>query len=360
MKILFIISSLGLGGEQRVASILTDELIKRGNDIEILAFASSKSSFKINEKIKVILSKNENKKFKLIRRVFEIRDMINLNSYDIVLSFAVIPSVLSGFAVIFKHIPLIVCERNDPNIYPLSWKIVRAISYLFAKGAVFQTEDASQYFPKFYFRFRTVIQNPLDSSKIPVLESIERGNYIVNTSRFVKAKNHKLIVDAFFKIHNEYPDLRLVFYGDGPLKELLVSYVDNKGLNDKVQFYPASSDVLNKIKNARIFVLSSNHEGFPNALAEAMAMGIPSISTDCRIGGPKSMIKSGENGILIPVNDVDLMADAIATLMDDDDMFIKLSENGKKIIRNLDIKTIGDRWVKFILLILSNQNKEVL
>ncbi|EGI2115021.1 glycosyltransferase family 4 protein, partial [Listeria monocytogenes] len=117
MKILFVISSIGIGGEQRVASILTDHFIKQGHIVDILTFKRNEKSFEFNSKINITCIKEKQGIFKNFNRVKEIRRFSRQGNYDIVIGFAVIPSILCSFANIGLKSPVVICERNDPASY---------------------------------------------------------------------------------------------------------------------------------------------------------------------------------------------------------------------------------------------------
>ena len=115
---------------------------------------------------------------------------------------------------------------------------------------------------------------------------------------FLNKKNQKILIEAFSKIEGAYPEYELIIYGEGSLRETLEKQVRDLGIEQKVKLPGNDANVLEKIRDAGIFVLSSNYEGMPNALIEAMALGIPSISTDCPCGGPKTLVQPYINGLL--------------------------------------------------------------
>ena len=275
-----------------------------------------------------------------------------------IIGFAVIPSILCSLASVGIRVPVVVCERNDPGVYPLLWKLIRSVAYKFASGAVFQTNDASNYFGDEYFKVRKIIYNPLqlDNFKSYEFSTANKKNSIVITSRLTEVKNHEILIRAFALLTEKFPDYILDIYGDGPLRDYLTNLVKKLGLDNKVVFHGAMPDVLNKIVSSKIFVLPSNHEGFPNSLAEAMALGIPSISTDCRIGGPKEMIVNGVNGIFIPINDLEALTHAIEALIEDNVYYAKIACNSIEIRNMLDAKKISSEWIQFIeeILLINN------
>ncbi|MCY9006776.1 glycosyltransferase [Peribacillus frigoritolerans] len=354
MRILFVISSTGIGGEQRVASILTNQFIEKKNSVDILTFEKSDKAFKFNSDINFISIKNSKGVFKNINRIRQIRKLIKKGDYDVIIGFAVIPSILCSLANIGLNFPVVVCERNDPDVYSKKWKFIRSIAYKFAKGAVFQTTEAMDYFSGKYFKKRIVIHNPINIAELPTIEGESKRNVIVNTARLTSAKNHKLLIKAFSRIAKDFEDYKLEIYGDGPLRESLLDLINELGLNKRIVLYEATPNVLEKIKYSQIFVLTSNNEGFPNSLAEAMAMGIPSISTNCRIGGPKEMIVNDKNGLLININDLEGLENAFRKVIVNKELRDTFSKESFKIRNKLDSKVIGSRWIEFLNTLVKN------
>ena len=130
------------------------------------------------------------------------------------------------------------------------------------------------------------------------------------------------------------PEYELIIYGEGSLRETLEKQVRDLGIEQKVKLPGNDANVLEKIRDAGIFVLSSNYEGMPNALIEAMALGIPSISTDCPCGGPKTLVQPYINGLLFPVEDVDALVSCIKYFIENEE---KANEIG---MRATEIRTL--------------------
>ncbi|EGI2115005.1 glycosyltransferase family 4 protein [Listeria monocytogenes] len=203
------------------------------------------------------------------------------------------------------------------------------------------------YFSKSYFKKRTVIHNPMDLDKVPYSVNIERKKTIINTARLTPAKNQELLIRAFANIAGDFKDYNLEIYGDGPLKGKLLSLVAELNMDKRILLKEAIPNILNVIKDSEVFVLSSNNEGFPNSLAEAMAMGIPSISTNCRIGGPREMIDNYKNGFLVETNNSKELEVALRNLLSDSELRNNFSIEATKIRGKLDARKISSKWLSF-------------
>lgn len=343
MKILISVSSLQIGGEQRVVNILANYFVNHGIDVTIFVLSGKvEKQFKFDERVKIIYGNTQRKKMKNIYRIYILRNLIKKEKYNLVIGFAIIPSILCTLAS-QGICPSIITERNDPAIYSLKMKCARYIAYHFSDTGIFQTKNASDYFP--YLKNKFVIPNPLNSNILPNIFEGERKKRIVNTSRLVPEKNQKMLLYAFSELHTKYPDYSLEFYGDGPERDNLINLSVELKINDKVRIYPATNNILDTIRDSSIFVLTSNHEGFPNALAEALAIGIPCISTDCRIGGPHDMIVDNENGMLFPVGNTKELKNKLDILLEDNNLQMKFSKASINIRHELSVEKISEQWI---------------
>lgn len=253
---------------------------------------------------------------------------------------------------------IVVSERNDPRNFS-GKKVVKVLSRALMKkadGFVFQTEMAKNFYSRKIGEKSHVIPNPIPINEIPTVDYQGTSDVIVTMGRLQEQKNHKMLIDAFNKVHLQKPEVRLHIYGEGRLREELENYIYEIGLKGVVQLKGNHLSVLNQIKDARMFVLSSNYEGMPNALMEALTMGLPCISTDCPCGGPKALINDGVSGILVPVNDSSSLSEAMLSLLQDNSKCKRMSETAKAEMRerfNIDI--IGNEWLAFLENILSKK-----
>lgn len=215
-------------------------------------------------------------------------------------------------------------------------------------GLVFQSEGARDFFDEKIRAKSVVIHNsvevPVDKYPVP----LNRRKRIVSAGRLHEQKNHSLLIDAFAKIASDIPEYELVIYGDGDLRESLQKKIYNYKLNDRISLLSACKDLWDKIHDASLFVLSSDFEGMPNALMEAMALGIPCLSTDCRPGGAHTLIKDGINGFVIPRKDTNALAEKMLYILTHPDVSKKISEGGRKIAYTHNEKETFDKWEAFL------------
>lgn len=369
MKILFCIDSMTKGGAERVISNLSNYLINNGYDVNILTVVNSDIEYDINLNVKLecledkfINVRNEkNGKIKkisnFVKRIKLMKKAINKINPDIIISFLPYTSFITLKAI--KDIPTIVSIRNDPKI-EYSSKIYNFLMkklYPRADGFVYQTEDAKQYFKNIINVKSAIIPNPINEQFIVSQEfQGERKKEIVSVGRLFQQKNHQLLIESFADLSDELLNYNLIIYGEGEDREKLQRIIKEKKLENRI-FLPGNiKDVKEKIFDAKMFVLSSDYEGMPNALMEAMALGIPVIATDCPCGGPKFLIDNNNNGILIDVGDKEQLKNAILKIIKDTEFSKKISHNAIEISQKLAPEKINKKWEDFIVEIYKEIN----
>lgn len=347
MRIAIVISSAEMGGAQRVSFNLAEWI--NNNSSHHVSIVGLKDS-KRNEYDKRSSDYTSLHGERIINSLH--RYILN-NRIDILLTMGVplcLYTVPACFNTSVKHI---ISERNDPAHFA-GKKIVKIISRLlmkFADGYVFQTKQARDYYGKKISEKSTIIINPLlNLSKMqngPF--SGERKKTIITVGRLNAQKNQLLLIDAFSEIKKEYPEYHLEIWGDGPLRKDLERRILELKLEDSVLLPGSSNEILHEIYDEGIFVLSSDFEGMPNALMEAMALGLPCISTDCPCGGPKELIDNGINGLLVPPNNLTELINAIRFCIEN---YTKAVQFGIQAMEIRDVASpsqVAKQWIDFFL-----------
>ena len=353
MKIMFVVLSLGKGGAERVVSVLANSFVEMHHDVVITFTANKKICYTISDKIKTICLENEwsfNQKafHRVFKRIQAIRKTVKSEKPDIVISFLSLVNMECAMALMNCRIPLIVSERSNPVVVPSDriTRLLRRIVYCRPNGFVFQTEGARQYFSKRIQRKSAVILNPLVSG-LPEHFTGERTKRIVSVGRLVKEKNYPLLIDAFDTFHKIKPTYTLEIYGEGDQEESIRRLIDEKGLTDSVKLMGFCKNVHERINDASLFVLTSNYEGLPNALMEAMAQGLPCISTDCPCGGPRTLINHQANGFLVKVGDVEGLTKAMVDILDNP-VYKGIGERAENIKSIASTEVVTEKWIDFI------------
>ena len=176
----------------------------------------------------------------------------------------------------------------------------------------------------------------------------ENPRNIITVGRLMTQKNHKLLIEAFSKIAKEFPDENLVIYGEGELRDTLETQSKKLGLEGRVKLPGATTNVAEKLSSAKVFVLSSDYEGMPNALMEAMAVGVPVISTDCPCGGPAMLIEEDSQGILVPCQNAEKLANALRLLLESQDLRLMVGESCKERALQFSPDIVFSQWKEYI------------
>ncbi len=349
MKIAFAIPAMGFGGAERVVSLLANEFAEKGHEVFILSLTgNTESAYPLNEKVSLIPITNQSS---TTRTWCEFRRVCKDLQPDAVLAFLTGVGIVAATFLMGSKIPVIISERCDPSAKDMSLsfkqKAMERISRHFTSGYVFQSDGAKAFFPRSIQKKSCIILNPLNTDSFPVRNEDQIEDKIVSVGRLSPQKNQKMLIDAFAA--SEAKDHHtLHIYGEGPLREELQRQIDSLGLSDRVFLEGNSKEVLEKIKNAKVFAFTSDYEGLPNALMEAMALGLPCISTDCSPGGARMLIQNGENGFLVPCGDTAQFTKELDTLCGDEEKLKEFGEKARDITKETNIEVIAKKWLDFI------------
>ena len=351
MKIFFYINNIGYGGAERVMVNLSSVFAENNHDVSLITSFNVEKEYEINSKIKRYSLENEEQSSNFLKRNFsrikKLKALCKKEQPDVLVSFMGENNFRAILATRGLKTKTIVSVRNDPN-KEYSTKLFKFLAktlYKKADGVVFQTDDAKNWFPKKVQKKSRVIMNQVAEKFFSVKK--EKEDYYVATGRLNQQKNYPMMIRAFARFVKDYPDEKLYIYGNGDLREELNELIKNLNVERNILLKGPSNDIPDVLKNAKGFLLSSNYEGIPNGLLEAMAVGVPCISTDCPCGGPKMIINHNENGLLIPVGDEDKLYEALCCL-ENEDLRKKISTNAKKSAESFKPDVIYENWEKYL------------
>jgi glycosyltransferase involved in cell wall biosynthesis len=348
-KIMFVIHALGYGGAGKMIVYLANHFSRIGYDVVIYVEEQMGKHYEMEPGVRVYQETEFFKNYytRHFRQIFQLRRRVKEIKPDLVISFQTNQNALSVLATRGRNIPVIVSERGDPYQYhdivaKLKTRVINK-----AEGGVFQTKKAMQYYGEELQKRSIVIYNPNTVTGIERPET--RNNEIAFVGRFdIHQKRQDLAVEAFKIVADAVPDVKLAFYGAGKEQEIIKKQAYDLGLEDRVLFKGLVKDVPTAIKDSRLFLMTSDFEGMPNALIEAMACGLPCVSTDCSPGGASELIQSEENGIVVPCGDAKAIAAAILRLLNDQEEAEKMGTEAQKIVDKLNPAIIYGRWEKYV------------
>jgi len=347
MKVLMVVKRLRYSGAYKMFMWVAKALADRGFDVTVYTFMSNDVK-ELPSNIKWIQEDWQHAGF--FAQLKALRRIVKSVNAECSISFLLDANILNTFACLGTKTKSVVCERNDPfkpGYYKL--KLLKPF-FRFAKGAVYQLPRVAEFYKNIKAP-TAVIPNPvLCQSNIELKPFSERDKIIVSVGRMdVFQKRQDVLLKAFRLFLKNYQDYKLVFWGDGPDELKVKKMAKEMGLDKNVIFAGVTENPQESIKNAKFFVLSSDFEGIPNALIEAMAIGLPCISTNCRPGGAAVLIENGVNGMLVSPNNVSELAGQMEYIAGNASVADSLGQEAKKIVDVFSEKKITDLWCRYIM-----------
>lgn len=363
MKIVFLLASLGSGGAERVVSLLANKMVERGHQVEIICLKVNDVYYQTDSRVKVTLAMEQTKN--RLTEVFWLRKYLKKQNPDVVIPFTEGVYCFTILSLLGTGIPIIASERLDPAAMSKTRKILKRILLPFADWLVVQTQSIKDYFPKGIQKKTSIIYNPVNddvfkspdglqvqganaASSVQSLNTPmegrgqERLNRIISVGRLYPQKNQKMMIRAFAKVADEFPDWQLVIFGEGPLRAELESLVSSFKLQNRVFLPGRTEHVIEELRKSKIFCMSSDYEGMSNSMIEAICVGLPIVTTN--VSGVEELVKDGINGFVIQCGEVDEMANSLQRLMNNEHLVNYFSSNNivnRKLFR---IDTIVNKW----------------
>lgn len=353
-NIAFVISSLTAGGAERVVSTLSNELVHDFN-ITIIVFYKCKPFYALDPAINLVFCKQEYKSkinkvksllnhFQLINCIFK---NLKRNDIDVSIGFMTTTNIYTIIASRMAKIPSVISERIHPSHSKLvsAWVKLRSLIYPKASKIVVQTEGIKSYFTSFIPNDKiAIIKNPLATNFI-VDSSVVKEKIVLNVGRLNFQKNQELLINAFSNVNNN--DWKLIIIGKGSRLREHQKLIKELGMEHKVEIINNVTNMSAFYNKASIFASTSDYEGFPNALTEAMHFGLPCIATDCP-SGPSELIKDGENGFLIPIKNQVELQKKLELLMSNINLRNKLSDKALVSTAQFGVDVIAQQWKDLI------------
>ncbi len=285
-----------------------------------------------------------------LRRIRMIRRAVQAFKPHVVVSFIDETNVRVLAALFGSGIPVIVSERIDPRRHQVGrlWDLARRLLYPFAAQVVVQTEGVASWAKQFVAAQRVcVLPNFVRALPEPPAFASRERQHMLAVGRLDRQKGFDLLLRAFARCGLDRAGVRLTILGEGPERPRLRALATELGLADRVEMPGVVPDPERWMAQATVFVLPSRYEGFPNALLEAMAMGCPVIAADCD-SGPREIVRHGENGWLVPAEDVEALARAMRQLFRDETLRARLGGAAVTVRQRYAKEAIVTRWERLI------------
>ena len=351
VKATLVISALTAGGAERIIISLANHWVENGGEVTLVTFDAAPPYYPVDDRVELrqLDLPSVSKPFhravgSTIRRVLALRRVIRDGQPDIVISFLGKINVLTILATRGMKMPVVVSERNNPDrqVFRRVWRWLRKRLYGMAECVVTPSQGVLNWFPDAIRASGRVIPNPVDlPDTMPVRQPGQPT--LIAVGRLVPQKGFDLLLPAFGKIAEKFPEWTLIIRGEGELRGEIEQLRDTLGLRDRVEM-PGITEVPGQwVEEGEIFVLSSRYESFGNVVTEAMVAGLPIVSFDCP-WGPGEILANEVDGLLVPPEDVDALAEAMARLISDAELRQRLGETAQKNVRRFERSQIMTRW----------------
>lgn len=355
-KIAMLIGALSKGGSERVLVNLSRYLIDRGWQVTMVTQYQKDEEYPLDPKVKRLIADiteeevSSNRILNFKRRFCKLRNIWKQERPDVILSFIGKNNMMALLTSRFLHIPVAVSVRGEPTMeYYNKWMQTSARQlFKLADGVILQTGRCMEFFPDKVKRKAVILKNPMNPSFFREPYTGPKEKEIVAVGRIDENKNHEMLIRAFARIAEEFPQYRVTIYGEGELKQHLTDLTAELGLSERIKLPGVVQDVASAIEKAGIFVLTSDTEGVPNTLIEAMLLGLTVISTDCPCGGPGDLIEDGVNGILTPVRDTDELAVSLRRAITDLQEQGRMGRNALKLRESYDPEKVYKDWGSYL------------
>ncbi len=354
MKIVCIIHSLSGGGAERVMAALASRLSTRGHEIVLVTFDDARTDrHEVAETVRRVPLRvmrasrgRVDKMMNLHRRHKAIRKAIASEKPDVVLSFCDRTNLDVLLSTIGMKVPIVVSERSDPAQQKLGlfWENMRRRSYKRAARVVALTDSIAQTLAPLSPRRVVVIPSAVLP---PRRREIEHENRILlGVGRLAPEKGFDRLIEAFSQIADQIPAWSLKILGEGAMREALQQQADEAGISKRLSMPGWLRPIAPEYECATLFVLPSRYEGFPSALLEAMATGLPCIAMKCQSGSCE-IVADNENGVLVE-DSVEALAAAILRLAEDESERVRLGIAATEVIERFDFESMVDAYERLL------------
>ena len=355
MSILFVTSTLTSGGSERVMSLLANEFVKRNYLVTIICFNKHVVFYPVSNSVKVVFAEDEVGGNSLFRKCVWLRKYVKDVGPDVVIPFMEAVYCVTLFSLIGLSVPVISSERIDPRKSPFFRNVLRRIFLPMTTHLVVQTQDIKNFYPSFIRKKTSIIYNPVREEVFSFQNSVQsmeqeikerKQNRIISIGKLYPQKNQKMMIRAFAKIADNFPDWQLVIYGEGPLRDSLELLVESLNLNGKVLLLGRTEHVVDELKKSKIFCFSSDFEGMSNAMIEAICAGLPIVTTN--VSGVSELVEDGKSGYVVPCGDVEQLAQALQKVMVNNALQKEMAECNLKKADMFKLDNIVNQWEQLI------------
>lgn len=357
MNIAIHIDGLGGGGAERAVTLLARDLVGLGHRVLIVTYQDAgEADYPLDVRVERVSIGQGRSRLRMLRvmvRVLRLRRAISRFNADVTLGFMTTSALYVICACAGLQMKAVCCERVAPAQQSIArlGRFLRRILFPFSAAVVCQTPGAGQWYQRRLPRTRVeVIPNairlPLETVPpiVPVHSVVPAGAMLVlAVGRLDPQKGFDLLIEAFCEIAERLPALQLVVLGEGALRSELAAAVAARDMGARVALPGRAGNMRQWYERADMFVLSSRFEGFPNVLLEAMAHGLPVVTTNCDYG-PEDIVTDQRSGLIVPTGCPAALSAGMLKLAENENLRRDLGAQAQRAALAHDADAIARRW----------------
>lgn len=352
-RFLFVTRTLTGGGAERFVATFASYLADRDEDVYIISYEKSKNDYVISENVKLFYLPDRKRNFyRKITRITDTRKIIKKTCPDIIIPFINSVMFCSWIASWGTKSKLIYTVRVSPwdREGTILTDLMERIVAKYSNAIMVQTNEQGDYFRNKYENKIHVVPNPVSDRFIKSQKNKygRRIKKIMMVGRLDRQKNYELAINLFEKLHHLYPDLILEIYGEGPDKSSIQDILQKKGLLGVCVLKGRSNTIEKEMLESDAFLMTSDYEGMPNALMEAMTIGLPCISSDCRTG-PKDLIDDGKTGYLFQTGNIDSLYEKCLIMLQNPQLAEKIGKEAREhMLKNFSLEITTNKFMQMV------------
>ena len=348
MRIAFFTTGMTRGGAERVIATVSNRLVNMGHEVLIIMLKGKESEYRLEGRVRLIGANLEAGAKNAVTALKFYKHTVQSEEPDVVIAFTLKPNIMACLAkrCFGVHTPLVVSERADPFRRNLRMQLMCNSLFCAADAMVCQSKVVSYYYEG---RLRsvpvTIIPNPVDVACVAERPIWKKGHYLLSVGRLCKQKRQDLAIQALAALKPVYPNLRLEICGVGDVESELRDMAARLGVEERTMFCGNIDNVMRKKVDAAAYLMTSDFEGFPNALIEALASGIPVVTTDFSPGVARELVQEGVNGFVVPPGDAMALADAAKHLLDNPLPAEGVERSADLVRKRFNLETVAEKWL---------------
>lgn len=358
MRIALVIYSMSHGGAERVMKLMADAWAEEGHQLTLITLAARHSDFfVVDERVRRVgldLLRDSPGPLSALAhnlgRVWALRRALKEANPQVIISFGDATNVLAILAAPGLGAPVVVCEHTDPHHHQIGrlWSALRRLTYPHAQAVVGVSPAAADFVRRFVKnRPVLVIPNPILEPPAPPtgqpLRPWPLGPTLMSMGRLHPAKGFDILLEAFALCAPAFPDWRLVILGEGPERRALETQALKLGVAQRLHLPGQVADPPPLLRQAQLYAMPSRYEGFPMALCEAMSAGLAVIASDCS-EGVRQIVRPGVDGLLVPPEDPQALAQALLWLMGSETERARLAAKAPEVVKRYGLKRVLEQW----------------